>query len=68
MSLSLVTCKAVEESEGIRVQQASIERSIKLVANAQAYSPYFNDTLLREAWLRYARTSSSLQVQRQAGE
>ena len=49
MNLSFGTGKAVEESEGIRVLRAAVERGINFFDTAQAYGPYVNEKLVGEA-------------------
>jgi aryl-alcohol dehydrogenase-like predicted oxidoreductase len=49
MNLSFGTGKAVEQSEGIKVIHAAIERGINFFDTAQAYGPYTNEVLLGEA-------------------
>jgi aryl-alcohol dehydrogenase-like predicted oxidoreductase len=49
MNLSFGTGKAVEESEGIRVLRAAVERGITFFDTAQAYGPYVNEKLVGEA-------------------
>jgi aryl-alcohol dehydrogenase-like predicted oxidoreductase len=49
MNLSFGTGKAVEESEGVRVLRAAVERGINFFDTAQAYGPYVNEKLVGEA-------------------
>jgi aryl-alcohol dehydrogenase-like predicted oxidoreductase len=49
MNLSFGTGKAVEESEGIKVIRAAVERGITFFDTAQGYGPYVNEQLLGEA-------------------
>ena len=49
MNLSFGTGKAVEESEGVRVLRAAVERGISFFDTAQAYGPYINEKLVGEA-------------------
>lgn len=49
MNLSFGTGKAVEESEGVRVLRAAVERGINFFDTAQAYGPYINEKLVGEA-------------------
>jgi aryl-alcohol dehydrogenase-like predicted oxidoreductase len=49
MNLSFGTGKAVEQSEGIRVLRAAVERGINFFDTAQAYGPYVNEKLVGEA-------------------
>ena len=49
MNLSFGTGHAVEQSEGVRVIHAAIERGINFFDTAQAYGPYTNEILLGEA-------------------
>jgi aryl-alcohol dehydrogenase-like predicted oxidoreductase len=49
MNLSFGTGKAVEESEGIRVLRAAVDRGINFFDTAQAYGPYVNEKLVGEA-------------------
>jgi aryl-alcohol dehydrogenase-like predicted oxidoreductase len=49
MNLSFGTGKAVEQSEGIQVLRAAVERGINFFDTAQAYGPYVNEKLVGEA-------------------
>jgi aryl-alcohol dehydrogenase-like predicted oxidoreductase len=49
MNLSFGTGKAVNESEGIRVLRAAVDRGINFFDTAQAYGPYVNEKLVGEA-------------------
>jgi aryl-alcohol dehydrogenase-like predicted oxidoreductase len=49
MNLSFGTGKAVEESEGIQVIRAAVERGINFFDTAQAYGPYVNEKLVGQA-------------------
>jgi aryl-alcohol dehydrogenase-like predicted oxidoreductase len=49
MNLSFGTGKAVEESEGVRVLRAAVERGINFFDTAQAYGPYVNEKLVGQA-------------------
>jgi aryl-alcohol dehydrogenase-like predicted oxidoreductase len=49
MNLSFGTGKAVEQSEGIKIIHAAIEKGINFFDTAQAYGPYTNEILLGEA-------------------
>jgi aryl-alcohol dehydrogenase-like predicted oxidoreductase len=49
MNLSFGTGKAVEESEGIRVLRAAVDRGINFFDTAQAYGPYVNEKLVGKA-------------------
>lgn len=49
MNLSFGTGNAVEQSQGIKVIHAAIERGINFFDTAQAYGPYTNEILLGEA-------------------
>jgi aryl-alcohol dehydrogenase-like predicted oxidoreductase len=49
MNLSFGTGKAVEQSQGVKVIRAAVERGINFFDTAQAYGPYVNELLLGEA-------------------
>lgn len=49
MNLSFGTGKAVEQSQGVEVIRAAVERGINFFDTAQAYGPYTNEMLLGEA-------------------
>ena len=55
MNLSFGTGKAVEESEGINVIRAAVERGITFFDTAQAYGPYVNEKLLGEALVPFRK-------------
>jgi aryl-alcohol dehydrogenase-like predicted oxidoreductase len=55
MNLSFGTGKAVEESEGIKVIRAAVERGITFFDTAQAYGPYVNEKLLGEALVPFRK-------------
>jgi aryl-alcohol dehydrogenase-like predicted oxidoreductase len=55
MNLSFGTGKAVEESEGIRVIRAAVEKGITFFDTAQAYGPYVNEKLLGEALVPFRK-------------
>lgn len=49
MNLSYGTGKAVDDSEGVRVLRAAVERGINFFDTAQAYGPYVNERLVGQA-------------------
>ncbi|MEY4100513.1 MAG: hypothetical protein RL300_1684 [Pseudomonadota bacterium] len=49
MNLSFGTGRAVDESEGIRVLRAAVDRGINFFDTAQAYGPYTNERLVGKA-------------------
>jgi len=53
MNLSFGTGNAVEESVGIKVLHAAVERGINFFDTAQAYGPYTNEILLGKALQPY---------------
>ena len=55
MNLSFGTGKAVDESEGIRVIRAALEKGITFFDTAQAYGPHVNEKLLGEALVPFRK-------------
>jgi aryl-alcohol dehydrogenase-like predicted oxidoreductase len=55
MNLSFGTGKAVDESIGIKVLHAAVERGINFFDTAQAYGPYTNEILLGKALAPYRK-------------
>lgn len=55
MNLSFGTGKAVDETIGIRVLHAAIERGINFFDTAQAYGPYTNEMLVGKALAPYRK-------------
>ncbi|WP_277960729.1 aldo/keto reductase [Pseudomonas sp. RIT-To-2] len=53
MNLSFGTGKAVDQSEGVKVIRAAVERGITFFDTAQAYGPYVNEMLLGEALIPF---------------
>jgi aryl-alcohol dehydrogenase-like predicted oxidoreductase len=49
MNLSFGTGRAVDESEGIKVLRAAVDRGINFFDTAQAYGPYTNEVLVGKA-------------------
>ncbi|WP_367752403.1 aldo/keto reductase [Flavobacterium sp. WC2430] len=55
MNLSFGTGIAVEESEGIKVIRAAVEKGITFFDTAQGYGPYVNEKLLGEALVPFRK-------------
>lgn len=55
MNLSFGTGKAVEESEGVKIIRAGVERGITFFDTAQGYGPYVNEKLLGEALVPFRK-------------